>query len=98
MDGPNVNLKFLKFIQQDQKENEPHQLINIGSCGLHTIPNAFKTGAEQTDWRMKKIFKGGFQIFHDSPARMEDFLTITGSNEFHLKFCSTRLVKSLMEK
>ena len=88
MDGPNVDLKFLKFIQQDQKENEKHQLINIGSCGLHIINDAFKIGAEKPDWRMKKILNGAFQILHDSPARREDFLTITGSNEFPLNFCS----------
>lgn len=45
MYGSDVN--FLKFIQQDQKENEQHQLINIGSCGLHTIHSTFKTGAEK---------------------------------------------------
>ena len=55
MDGPNVDLKFLKFIQQDQKENEKHQLIDIGSCGLHIMNDAFKIGAEKPDWRMKKI-------------------------------------------
>ena len=33
MDGPNVYLRFLKFIPQDQKENEQHQLTDIGSWG-----------------------------------------------------------------
>ena len=55
MDGLNVSLKFLQFIQQVREENQQHGLINIGSCGLQTIHNAFKTGAEQTDWKMKKI-------------------------------------------
>ena len=43
MAGPNVNLEFLELIQEDQNENEQHQLIDIGSCGLHKIHNAFKT-------------------------------------------------------
>ena len=34
MGGSNANLKFLKFIQQNRKENEQHQLIDIGSCGF----------------------------------------------------------------
>ena len=38
MDGPNVNLKLLKMIQTERSENEQHQLIDIGSCGLYTIP------------------------------------------------------------
>ena len=53
MDGPNVNIKLLKMIQAERSENE-HQLIDIGSCGLHTIHNAFKTGTESTGWGMKK--------------------------------------------
>ena len=35
--------------------------------------NTFKTGAEQTDWTMKKILKPVYQIFHDSPVRREDY-------------------------
>lgn len=31
MNGPNVNLKFLKFIQQNRKEKQNH-LIDIWSC------------------------------------------------------------------
>ena len=54
MDGPNVNIKLLKMIQAEWSENEQHQLIDIGSCGLHTIHNTFKTGAESTGWGMKK--------------------------------------------
>jgi len=47
MDGPNVNLKFLETVQSERAQNEQHQLIDIGSCGLHTIHGAFKTGAEK---------------------------------------------------
>ena len=42
--------------------------------------NAFKTGAEQTDWKMKMIVKTADQIFHGSSVRREDYFTITGSN------------------
>ena len=72
MDGPNVNLKLLKMIQTERSENEQHQLIDIGSCGLHTIHNSFKTGAQSIDWELKKTLKGSYQVFHDTPARRED--------------------------
>ena len=49
MDGPNVNLKLLKLIQTERQDNEQYQLIDIGSCGLQTLRNAFKTGADSTD-------------------------------------------------
>ena len=92
MDGPNVNLKLLKLMQTERSENEQHQLIDIGSCGLHTIHNAFKTVAESTGWGMKSVLKGAYQIFHDSPARREDFLTVIGTDQFPLSFCATRFV------
>ena len=38
----------------------------------------FKTGAESTYWKIKKILKAAFQILHDSPARHEDYKSITG--------------------
>ena len=48
MDEPSVNLKFLEKTQKDQVANEFHKLLNIGSCGLYTIHNAFKVGVEPT--------------------------------------------------
>ena len=47
MDGPSVNLKFLQDIQADRKEKGLPQLINIGTCGLHSIHGDFKTGIEK---------------------------------------------------
>ena len=91
MDARNVNLKIQQLIQQDRKENQQYRLIDIGSCGLHTIHNALKTVAVQTDWKMKKIVKAVYQIFHDSLARGEDYFTVTGSNQFRSSFCATRL-------
>ena len=59
LDGPNVNLNFYEPVVTKRNENEQHQLINIGSCGLHTIDGAFKTGFE------KSI--GAYYVFHDYP-------------------------------
>ena len=91
MDGPSVNWKFLSEIQKNRNENKQHELIDIGSCGLHIIHGAFKTGAEKTDWNIKQTMKGAFQMFHDSPARREDYESITGSTVYPLFFCATRL-------
>ena len=91
MDGPNVNLKFLQTVKNDRDQNEQHQLIDIGSCGLHTMHGAFKTGAEKTNWKIKDTLKAAFQIFHASPARREDYVTHTGgSSVYPLFFCATR--------
>ena len=65
MDGPIVNLKFLKKLQKDHLENEQHELINIGSSRLHTIHSAFKNGAESSSWNIRKTFHSSYQILHD---------------------------------
>ena len=65
MDGPIVNLKFLKKLQKDHLENEQHELINIGSCRLHTIHSAVKNGAESSSWNIRKTFHSSYQILHD---------------------------------
>ena len=91
MDGPNVYLKFLDDIAKDHVANAQHKLIFIGTCGgLHVIHGAFKIGAESTDWKMKKILKAAFQIFHDSPARHEDYKSIADCDLHPLNFCATR--------
>ena len=78
MDGPNVSLKFLNDTAKDRVAIGQHELIFIGTCGLHVIHGTFKTGAESTDWKIKKILKAAFQILPDSPAKREDCKSITG--------------------
>ena len=91
MDGPIVNLKSLKKLQKDRLESEQHELINMGSCGLHTIHGAFKTGAESISWKIRKTLHGSYQILHDSPARRDDFKTITTSSDIYpFNFCASR--------
>ena len=90
MDRPSVNLKFLEKVQKDRRDNEQHELINIGSCGLHTIHGAFKGGAESTGWNLKQTLHGSYQVLHDSPARRDDYHTLTGSNVYPMHFCATR--------
>ena len=46
MDGPSSYWKFYKILQKDRLEKEQHELINIGSCSMHIIHGAFKTGVE----------------------------------------------------
>ena len=77
MDGPYTKVKFLNDTAKDRVANEQHELIFIDTCGLHVIHGAFKTGAESTDWKIKKILNPAFQILHDSPARHEDYKSVT---------------------
>ena len=49
MGGPFAEWKFYEAVTKDMAENELHQLINIGSCGLYIIHGPFKSGAEATN-------------------------------------------------
>ena len=64
----NVNFKFYKAVVTERNENKQHQLINMEPCGLNTILGAFKTGFEKSAWKIKKILKGVYYVFHDSTA------------------------------
>ena len=91
MDGPSTNWKFLDALEKHRNENELPQLINIGSCSLH---GALKTAIESTRWNIKETLKGCWQILHESPARCEDYETVTGATKYPLFFCETRWVES----
>ena len=39
MDGPNVNLKLQRLMEEDIARNTPAKMIDIGTCGLHTLRN-----------------------------------------------------------
>ncbi|CAM4569983.1 unnamed protein product [Leuciscus chuanchicus] len=68
MNGPNVNFKFLELLQLDHAENYGGaQLVSVGSCGLHTLHNAFKAGFSM--WHVDKILKAMHTLFHHVPAR-----------------------------
>lgn len=91
MDGPNVNWKVFNSLQEQvERHTAGRTMLQTGSCGLHTLHNAFRAGCVATDWDMEGFLSSLFILFHDSPARREDFVTITGSSIFSLKFCKHR--------
>ena len=71
MDRPNVNCAFLDLLQENIKTANPEAptLLQLGSCGLHVIHEAYKTGQESTDWKFAKILSAFYSIFKKSPAR-----------------------------
>ena len=95
MDGPRVNWKLLSLLNEDRQKEDADlsQLLNVGSCGLHVAHGAFCTGCQSTDWKIDSFLRALWYLFHDSPARREDFTAVTGSAVFPLKFCATRWVE-----
>ena len=94
MVGPKVNWKFAVTLTKDRTENGLSDLIDIGSCLLNVINGAFQTASMASSWNLKKILKTGWQIIHDSPARREDFMSVTSSSVFPLAFCATPWVEN----
>lgn len=94
MDGPNVNWAFYDLLQQDisSETGMSASLLNLGSCGLHVMHNAFKSGVTASTWETSSVLSSAYYLFKDAPARREDFITTTGSFVFPLKFCGHRCV------
>ena len=54
-DGPNVNLAFFNILNNKRSDDELSQLINIGTCGLHTLRNSFKQDEKTSGWKISKL-------------------------------------------
>ena len=77
MDGPNVNWKMYDKLVGERGENEQLLgLINVGSCGLHAVHGAFRSGAEKTNWVIDSILKAPYKLFDKSPASAVQVLEV----------------------
>jgi hypothetical protein len=74
MDGPNVNWRFFTDFNNFMAEEHGHRLVNVGSCGLHTVHNAVKDGFKV--WNIDSILRGLHKHFSNQPARREDFTEV----------------------
>jgi hypothetical protein len=97
MDGPNVNLKFLRELQVFLKNaSDPHdpELLNIGSCSLHVVHGAYKTAHNACGWQVHIFLRSLYYLFKDFPSRRADYTAATKSSLFPLRFCAIRWVEN----
>ena len=87
MDGSNVNWKVFRLMQEDVQKQTGKKLLNVGSCGLHVIHNSSRDGCSAAEWDVETFLISVRWLFKDSPARCEDYTSVTGSNSFPLDFC-----------
>ena len=92
MDGRSANVKLLQVVQDDRKDKGLPYLLDIGTCGLHTLHGSFKTGIEKSGWKMKSLMKASFNKLHGSPVRQDDYENVTKSLKFLLLFCALRWI------
>lgn len=95
MDGPNVNWSIFNKLSKDLEEEIGSKLLNIGSCGLHVMHNAFKAGSTTTSWDIEHTLNCLHWLFKDSPARRDDYTKVTGSAVFPLKYCQHRWLENV---
>lgn len=75
-DGPNVNKKLLKLMDELLKSKIPgHRgLIHFGSCNLHIVHNSFGHAMKEfSSWGVEEFLDAVFKYFSKYPARKEDF-------------------------
>lgn len=96
MDGPNVNWKFLSELASKRSEENMPELLSTGCCGLHVVHGAMQLGHRESGWHLQKIFSSAYYLFKDTPVRRSDFIELTSSNVFPLKFCSVRWCENLL--
>ena len=89
-DGPNVNLKFLELYGEKREMDEVPRLVDIGTCGLHTVHGSLKNRIKSSGWEIGKILKAVFKLLDESPARRDIFRNVTESEVFPLPYCGHR--------
>ena len=95
MDGPNVNLKAQDDMNARSRLVYKHDLLNMGSCGLHQVHNALKAamdpkGTDDDHFKMQEFLRSLFKLFNDATARREEYTRKTGSSEFPQSFAPHR--------
>ena len=97
MDGSNVNWKLHRLLMEQVAAADVHapKLLDVGSCSLHVLHNAFKAGAKASEWGTSDVLSALHWLFVDSPARRDDFATITGSSIFPQKYCKHRWLENV---
>lgn len=94
MDGPTVNHKFFRSLLEEEEEKGNH-IFDLGTCELHVVHGAFRTGHKASGWNLNAIFRALHQLFKDSPARRADFIAITETSTFPPKFCEVRWIENV---
>lgn len=95
MDGPNVNWSAFKKLQDKVEVEHNNLLINIGSCGLHIVHNALRSGINETKWEISNQLFSLYTLFDNVPARRDDLESVTKSVIYPLPFCSHRWAENV---
>lgn len=74
-DGPNVNKKVFRLINENKKGTNS-SLLDLGSCNIHIIHNAFLKGVESFYPELQIFLVSIVYFFKDWPTRSFDYETV----------------------
>ena len=97
MDGPNVNLKFVRELQaflKNSSDPDDPELLDIGTCSLHVVHGGYKTAHNACGWEVQIFLRSLYYLFKDFPSRRCDYTAASKSSLFPLKFCAIRWVEN----
>lgn len=75
-DGPNVNKKVLRLIKEQFKAKTGRELLDLGSCDLHTVHNAFKAGLTVFGSDVSDLIIKTYYFFNGEALRSEEYRDI----------------------
>lgn len=75
-DGPNVNKKVWRLVNEKLLDEAGHPLIDIGTCSIHTVHNAFHKGLEEFGDTVCELISDIYHFFNNFPSRWEDYKSI----------------------
>ena len=87
-----IFFSFYSTSSSPEKENTISNRLVTLACGLRSQKGLRPFNPLQNR-NLKATLKGAFQFLHDTPARREDYTSITGSVKFPLYFCATRWIE-----
>ena len=69
MDVPNVNWKLHRLLMEHVAAADVHapKLLDVGSCSLHVLHNAFKAGAKALEWETSDILSTLYWLCYSMP-------------------------------
>lgn len=89
-DGPNLNLRFLELFHQKRETLDLNQVVNTGTCGLHTIHGSLKAAIKASGWELGKVLKAMHFLLHDFPSRQDTYIKITETSTMPSSYCGHR--------
>lgn len=89
MDGSNVNWRVFEILFQYLKQEGNINLVNVESCELHVMHNAFSIGCGIFS-EVEETASALYHLFKASPALRDNYLNIDKNAKFLQKLCKSR--------